>query len=137
MNLDKTARFRRRITLLAVLIVAAALWYFFSRYGTWTVIPGMDTMLPGYPPGATCVIEKDPGEVTAGKSVVILELPGGAALLTKVVRVEGERIFIRHDNRQSRFLHYEKQSYAMASVRGLVLTVLLPDDAPAEVPRGK
>lgn len=131
---DPVRRFRGRITLAASVIVVVALILFFTNYGTWSVISGMDTMPEGFPPGATCIIKKSPGSVKKG-SVVLIDVGDGAALLTRVERIEGDQIHIRHDNRQSRFVHLEKQSYPMSAVRALVLSALLSDDA--GVPDGK
>jgi hypothetical protein len=133
---DKMTKFRRRVNWAALVVVVVALAYFFTMYGSWTVLKGMDTMPDEYPPGATCIIKKNPGGVQKD-SVVVIGLPGGAALLTRVDRIEADRFFIRHDNRESVFLHYEKQSYPMSAVRGLVLSALLPDPDDSEDPRGK
>jgi hypothetical protein len=132
MKPDKITTFRRRMTLAALAIVIVAGIYFFFAYGSWKVLAGMDTMIPEYPPGATCIIEKNPSRVQAKTSVIILEVSGGAALLSRVDRVHGEKIYIKHDNRQSEFLHFEERAYTIADVRGLVLTVLIP-----EAPHGK
>jgi hypothetical protein len=131
MKPEKIATFRRRMTLAALVIVIVAGIYFYFAYGSWKVLAGMETMIPEYPPGATCIIEKNPSRVQA-KSVIILEVSGGAALLSRVDRVDGEKIYIKHDNRQSEFRHFEERAYTIADVRGLVLTVLIP-----EAPHGK
>ncbi len=136
MKQDKIAKYSRKVSLAAAVIVVVALAYFFTMYGSWSVLRGMDTMLEEYPPGATCIIQKRPGTVRRD-NVVVIALPGGAALLTRVDRVDGDQIYIRHDNRESVFLHYEKQSYPMSDVRGLVLTALLPDPEDRGDPRGK
>ena len=126
MRPETVAKYRRRVSWVAAGVVVVALVYFFTMYGSWTVLQGMDTMPGEYPPGATCIIQKNPRHVKKD-SVVVIGLPGGAALLTRIDRVEGDRVHIRHDNRESVFQHYENQSYALSDVRGLVLTALLPD----------
>ena len=129
---DPVKRYRSRITLVAALVVVLALVFFFYNYGTWTVIDGMDTMGEAYPVGATCIVQKSPSAVKKG-SVVLLEVEGGAALLSRVDRVEGDRIHIRHDNRKSRFLEFEAQTYPLSAVRALGLTALLPDQPPPPI----
>ena len=127
MVLDKTTRFRRWVTGSAAVIVVGALVWFFTLYDNWKVIPGMDTMIPEYPPGATCIIKKNPSHVQAKTSVVIIQVSAKALLLSRVDRIDGDKIYIKHDNRVSVFRHYEKKSYTIADVRGLVITVLVPD----------
>jgi hypothetical protein len=134
MAVDKTTKFRRWVTGSAAVIVVGALVWFFTLYGNWKVIPGMDTMIPEYPPGATCIIKKNPGQVQAKTSVVIIQVSAKALLLSRVDRIDGDKIYIKHDNRGSVFLHYEKKSYTIADVRGLVMTVLVPDP---EIPNAK
>ena len=136
MKSDTINKYRRRVTLAAAVVVLVALAYFFLNYGSWTVLDGMDTMPDDYPPGATCIIQKSPRSVPKG-SVVLLAVRNGAVLLTRVERVEDDRIFIRHDNRVSVFLHFEKQSYPLSDVQGLVLSALLPDPDGGDDPRGK
>lgn len=136
MKQETISRYRRRVTWAAAAVAVVAVVYFFTLYGSWTVLAGMDTMPETYPPGSTCIIRKDPGFVKKG-SVVMIGLPGGAVLLTRVERVEGDRIHIRHDNRESVFRHYENQSYPISDVRGLVLSALLPDPEGGGVPGGK
>lgn len=138
MKLDKTAKYRRWVTLAAFVVVVIAGYCFYKSYGNWTVIAGMDTMLPEYPPGATCVIERNPSRVQAKTSVVIVEVDGGAVLLSRVDRIEGDKIYIKHDNRESAFLGFEERAYAISDLRGLVLTVLVPDpEIITEGERGK
>ena len=59
--------------------------------------------------------------------MVIIQVSAKAHLLSRVDRIDGDKIYIKHDNRGSVFLHYEKRSYTIADVRGLVMTVLVPD----------
>jgi len=136
MKQDKIARYRRKVNLAAAVIAAVALVFFFTMYGSWTVLRGMDTMPGDYPPGATCIIRKNPGTVKKD-NVVVIALPGGRALLTRVDRVDGDQFYIRHDNRESAFLHYENKSYPISDVRGLVLTALLPAPEKIGDPGGK
>lgn len=133
---DKSRNLGRKIRRLALFVVAVALVYFFVCYGTYTVVPGMDT-IPQYPPGTTCIIQKNPGSVPVG-SVVLIEVENGAGLLSRVAAVRDGTITIRHDNRESVFVNHEERSYPIDRVRGLVLAGLLPDSQPpAEVPQGK
>ena len=118
---------RLRRAMLAVFFLA--LVYFFSCYGMYTVAPGMDTM-PAYPPGTFCVIEKNPRNLEAGHSVIILRAGAGGSLLSRVSRIEGDQIFIRHDNRRSVFLDHEKHSWAVDDIRGLVLACFAAEPSP-------
>ena len=120
-----------------LLAVVAALVYTWVSYGIYTVVTGMDTM-PAYPSGSYCIIEKGSSHVGVD-SVIVLDLPDGASLLTRVERIQGDTIHVRHDNRSSAFLWVEQSPHPLRNVRGLLLTALAPDASlPARGPsRGK
>ena len=69
---------------------------------------------------------------------MLVEVQKGAApLWSKVARVDGDRVFLRHDNRKSMFSHYEGIGFPLSSVRGLVLTGFTGDVKTPEFPDGK
>lgn len=122
MKSDRVNALVRRLFLVAVVGVVVYTWV---CYGIYTVVAGMDTM-PAYPPGSYCIIEKGPGHVKVD-SVIVLDLEAGGALLTRVERIEGDTIRVRHDNRASAFSWVEGSAHPLSSVRGLLLTALVPD----------
>ncbi|MCB9869437.1 MAG: hypothetical protein H6836_02925 [Planctomycetes bacterium] len=126
-------KWARRVLWVAV---GVALLLFFRTYWYAVVPPGMDTMPEAYPPGTTCVIQRDPAHFKEGKSVILLEVtPGAAPLWTRVVRVKGDQVFVRHDNRKSQFCGYEDRGWPVSSVRGLVVSGFPPADRVPEPAR--
>ena len=121
----------RRIRRVALVGLAVAMVFFFTRYGSYRVIAGMDTM-PELPPGTLCIIQHDPARVLTGTSVVLVEVEPDAALLTRVAAVLPDGIRIRHDNRESRFVRYEDRTFPMDAVKALVLTSFAGDPPPGE-----
>ncbi len=118
-----TRRLAIPVLVLGVIIFLRSFWFF--------VVPqGMDTMLDLYPPGTTCVVERDPSALVAGRSIVFLEVEVGAApILVRIGRIEGGRLFPVIDNPKSRFAGYARDSYPLTSVRFLVLTGFVPESA--------
>ena len=113
------ARVLRR-AMLPMALAAALL--FFWKFGTLTVPAGMDTLEELLPPGTVCVVDKRPWHVRPG-AVVFVDLPDGGTLLSRVERVDGDRLWLRHDNPKSRFADGEELgALSVDAVRALVLT---------------
>ena len=122
MNTVGATRLMRRLALPAVLVAGVVLYV---SFGVLRVPRGMDTMPETHPGGTICVIDKRPGPVSEGW-VVFVDLSDGASVLTRVAAVHDDGSFeIRHDNRESPFVHLEERGpFAVPAVRGLVLTAL-------------
>lgn len=120
-----TVRLSRWIRRLGLPIVLLALFFFYLNFGWQTVPSGMDTMPESAPPGSVCAIEKRPGTLKPGSSLVFLEVPGGGVLLGQVSSLEADgRFHIRFENRKSRYLRFESMGpYSIDKVQGLVLGV--------------
>ena len=134
MRFDSRAstRWVRRLGLPVLLVCAIV---FFRMYWFVVVPAGMDTMPEVYPPGTTCVVQRDPAHLVAG-SVVFLEVEAGAApILVRIARVQGDRVYPLVDNPRSQFAGYAKGDYPLANVRALVLSGVPPEAAAPAIPR--
>ncbi|MEE2887612.1 MAG: hypothetical protein VX951_09295 [Planctomycetota bacterium] len=117
-------RWAKRLSLPVALLV---LILFFRSYWFVVVPEGMDTMPEVYPPGTTCVVQRNPRHLVEG-SVVFLEVEAGAAaILVRVAKVVDGRVYPAVDNPRSRFAGYAKEDYPVTSVRALVLSGVTPD----------
>lgn len=115
----RITRILRRAMLPLAIVLFVLLWW---SFGTVTIPPGMDTV-PSAPPGSLIVIAKRPGALQPGN--LILVRVGGGSLLTRVDRVVGDRLWVRHDNPDSRFPDGDELGpLPRDAVQGLVLTVL-------------
>jgi len=127
-----TTRWVRRLALPVLLVCAIV---FFRSYWFVVVPAGMDTMPEVYPPGTTCVVQRDPAHLVAG-SVVFLEVEDGAApILVRIARVEGGRVYPLVDNPRSQFAGYARGDYPLTRVRALVLSGVPPEAETPAVPR--
>lgn len=117
---------------LALPVVLLGLILFFRSYWFVVVPEGMDTMPEVYPPGTTCVVQRNPAQVVEG-SVVFLEVEAGVApILVRIAKVANGRIHPLVENPRSRFAGYAKDNYPLSSVRALVLSGVTPDSGAPE-----
>ena len=134
MSFDSSAG-TRWVKRLALPILLVCMIVFCRSYWFVVVPAGMDTMPELYPPGTTCVVQRDPGQLVAG-SVVFVEVEAGAApILVRIARVEGGRVHLLVENPRSQFAGYTKDDYPLSSVRALVLSGVPPEAETPSAPR--
>ena len=128
---DRLAAWVRRAALpLALLGTLALLWALeLSR-----VPQGMDTV-PDIAPGSTLLLDRRRSSAREG-IVVMVDLPQGGTLLTRLARVEPDgRLWVENDRKESLLPDSRALGLLAADCyRGAVLVVFPPDTA-AEVPR--
>lgn len=128
---ERVAAWVRRVALpLAVLGTLALLWVL-----ELTRVPqGMDTV-PDIAPGSTLLLDRRWSSAREG-IVVMVDLPQGGTLLTRLARVEPDgRLWVENDRKES-LLPDSRALGALAPdcYRGAVL-VVFPPDTGVEVPR--
>ena len=128
---ERVAAWVRRVALpLAVLGTLALLWVL-----ELTRVPqGMDTV-PDIAPGSTLLLDRRWSSAREG-IVVMVDLPQGGTLLTRLARVEPDgRLWVENDRKES-LLPDSRALGALAPdcYRGAVL-VVFPPDTGIEVPR--
>lgn len=128
---ERLAQWLRRAALpLVALGVLGLLWTF-----ELTRLPaGMDSMTD-IPPGATVLLDRRAGSAREGMAILV-ELPQGGSLLSRLVRREADgALWVENDRLDSRLPDSRSLGALPASCyRGAVL-VVFPPEGVAEVPR--
>lgn len=125
----RVARALRRATML--LGIGAGTW-FFVRFGSAWVPPGMDTV-PGAPPGSWCIVDRFAGGLRVGSDVFV-DSPAGR-LLSRVSSLDGELVRVQHPNDASSWP--DSRSFGPLRRDQVAATVLVVFPAAEAAPRGR
>lgn len=129
----RLAKIVRRLVLPVMVVAAVWIWFCF---GTMRAHGAMDTLTgrvlggerrPAVPAGSLCIVDKRASSAVVG-SAVFVELDDGSVLLSRVVAITEQGMWLENDNDRSRLPDSEQlHTVAMERHRGTVLVVFPPD----------
>lgn len=128
----RLARVVRRISVVGGVVLGT---WFLLQFGSRWVPARMDTV-PSIPPGSWCIVDRWATGLAVGSDVFVAT-PNGE-LLSRVVALTADEVVVQHPNSATRWP--DSRAFGplpRRAVRATVLVVFRPDDAAAEVPRGR